>query len=134
VNISANNFWVSEFGGIELCCFRVPNSGLTYEELATKYGTGALNIDSARIGSGAKKCSTLYLLCEIAWSRDYIITRLIPKWVLSHHATLSDRRDPALPPLVELVVFFRPQHRPPPLILVSILRATMKIRIVCTQP
>ena len=79
-------------------------------------------------------CSTLCLPCEIAWFRNYIITRLIPKcWVLCHRATLSGRRDPVLPPLLELVVLFSPQHTLPPFILVPFLRATVKIRILCTQ-
>src|ERR1017187_9913261 len=40
------------------------------------------------------------------------IGRLIPRyWVLCHHAALIDRRDPGVPPLVELFVFFSPQHK-----------------------
>jgi len=38
-----------------ILCFRAPRDGLTYRELVTKYGTGCLNIDGARIGTGAKK-------------------------------------------------------------------------------
>jgi DNA modification methylase len=38
-----------------ILCFRAPRGNLTYAELATKYGTGCLNIDGARIdGKGAK--------------------------------------------------------------------------------
>jgi site-specific DNA-methyltransferase (adenine-specific) len=38
-----------------ILCFRAPRQGLTYAELALKFGTGALNIDGGRIGNGAKK-------------------------------------------------------------------------------
>jgi site-specific DNA-adenine methylase len=38
-----------------ILCFRAPRDGMTYAELATTYGTGALNIDGAGIGTGAKK-------------------------------------------------------------------------------
>ena len=60
---------------------------------------------------------------------NYIITRLISRyWGLYHHVTLTGRGDPVLPPLVELFVFFSPQHEFPPSILVSILRVTVTIR------
>jgi DNA modification methylase len=38
-----------------ILCFRAPRNGMTYAEIATTYGTGALNVDGARIGTGAKK-------------------------------------------------------------------------------
>jgi hypothetical protein len=37
-----------------ILCFRAPRGGMTYAELALKFGTGCLNIDAARIGNGAK--------------------------------------------------------------------------------
>lgn len=36
-------------------CLRAPRGNLTFAELALKYGTGSLNVDGARFGSGAKK-------------------------------------------------------------------------------
>ena len=41
-----------------ILCFRAPRCGMTYAELATRFGTGTLNIDGARIGTGAKKWDT----------------------------------------------------------------------------
>jgi hypothetical protein len=41
-----------------ILCFRAPRNGLTYVELVTEYGTGALNVDGGRIGNGAKKWDT----------------------------------------------------------------------------
>jgi DNA modification methylase len=38
-----------------ILCFRAPRQGMTSAELALRYGTGALNVDAARIGKGAKK-------------------------------------------------------------------------------
>ena len=38
-----------------ILCFRAPRNGMTYAELALKFGTGCLNIDRGRIGNGAKK-------------------------------------------------------------------------------
>jgi hypothetical protein len=38
-----------------ILCFRAPRNGMTYAELALKYGTGCLNIDGGRIGNGANK-------------------------------------------------------------------------------
>lgn len=39
-----------------ILCFRAPRAaGMTYAELALRYGTGALNVDAARIGTGAMK-------------------------------------------------------------------------------
>ena len=39
-------------------CFRAPRQGMTYAKLALGRGTGALNVDGARIGSGAKRWDT----------------------------------------------------------------------------
>jgi DNA modification methylase len=41
-----------------ILCFRAPREGMTYAELATKYGSGCLNVDGGRIGPGAKKWDT----------------------------------------------------------------------------
>jgi site-specific DNA-methyltransferase (adenine-specific) len=38
-----------------ILCFRAPRNGLTYAELALKFGTGCLNVDGGRLASGAKK-------------------------------------------------------------------------------
>jgi DNA modification methylase len=38
-----------------ILCFRAPRNGLTYAELAMRYGSGCLNVDGGRIGIGAKK-------------------------------------------------------------------------------
>ena len=38
-----------------ILCFRAPRQGMTSAELALRYGTGALNVDGGRIGTGAKK-------------------------------------------------------------------------------
>lgn len=56
----------------------------------------------------------------VQWpGRNYIVTWLIPRrWGLSHHATLIGLCDPVLPPLVELLVFFSPEHRLPSFVLV----------------
>jgi hypothetical protein len=38
-----------------ILCFRAPRQGMIYAELARRHGTGALNVDGGRIGTGAKK-------------------------------------------------------------------------------
>jgi site-specific DNA-methyltransferase (adenine-specific) len=38
-----------------ILCFRAPRQGMTYAELALKFGTGALNVVGGRLASSAKK-------------------------------------------------------------------------------